>query len=34
MTNPGWVFKWLKMADCKSVTISFVGSNPTPSTNF
>ena len=30
----GWVPEWLKGADCKSAAFRFVGSNPTPSTNF
>src|SRR5262245_41065165 len=30
----GWVPEWLKGTDCKSVGLAYVGSNPTPSTNF
>ena len=28
----GRVAEWLKAADCKSVDVVYVGSNPTPST--
>lgn len=30
----GWIGKWLKPADCKSVPSWYVGSNPTPPTSF